>query len=69
MVVVREWLTAAHIEEWAVFFRLDFAAGKEKTRMTGQSVNLVFKRVAQMLDLPEIDRARITGHAARIGPT
>jgi integrase/recombinase XerD len=69
MVVVREWLTAAHIEEGAVFTRLDFAAGKGRARMTGQSVNLVFKRVAKMLNLPELDPGRISGHSARIGAT
>jgi len=69
MAVVREWLSTAHIEEGAVFTRLDFAAGKKRTRMTGQSVNLVFKRVAKMLDLPELDPARISGHSARIGAT
>jgi integrase len=70
MVVVREWLTAAHIQEGAVFTRLDFAAGGGKReRMTGQSVNLVFKRVAKMLNLPELDPAKISGHSARIGAT
>lgn len=69
MAVVREWLQAAHIEEGAVFTRLDFAAGGKKARMTGQSVNLVFKRVAKMLNLPELDPARISGHSARIGAT
>jgi len=69
MDVVREWLTAAHIEEGAVFTRLDFAAGKRKARMTGQSVNLVFKQVARMLNLPELDPSKISGHSARIGAT
>ena len=70
MVVVREWLTAAHIEEGAVFTRLDFAAGdRKKERMTGQSVNLVFKRVANLLNLHELDPSRISGHSARIGAT
>jgi len=70
MVVVGEWLTAAHIEEGAVFTRLDFAArATKRARMTGQSVNLVFKRVAKMLNLPELDPAKISGHSARIGAT
>ena len=69
MVVVREWLSAAHIAEGALFVRLDLAAGGKRTRMTPQSVGIVFKRVARMLDLPELDPARISSHSARIGAT
>lgn len=69
VVGVRECLVAAHIEEGAVFTGLDLAAGKKNARMTGQSVNLAFKRVAKMLNLPELDPARISGHSVRIGTT
>lgn len=37
--------------------------------MTGQSVNLVFKRVSKMLNLPELDPEKISGHSARVGVT
>jgi len=69
MVVVRAWLTEAQIQVGPMFTRLDFAARGKRTRMTGQSVNLVFKRVAKMLDLPELDPAKVSGHSARIGAT
>ena len=69
MAVVREWLAAAHIEEEALFVRLDYAAGDKRARMTPQSVGIVFKRVARMLNLPELDPARISSHSARIGAT
>lgn len=69
MTVVREWLSAAHIDEGALFVRLDYAAGGRRTRMTPQSVGIVFKRVARMLNIPELDPSRISGHSARIGAT
>jgi integrase len=69
MAVVGEWLAAAHIKVGAVFVRLDYAAGKKRTRLTGQNVGLVFKRVARMLNIPELDPRRISGHSARIGAT
>jgi len=69
MAVVGEWLSAAHIKEGAVFVRLDYAAGKKRTRLTGQNVGLVFKRVARMLNIPELDSRKISGHSARIGAT
>lgn len=37
--------------------------------MTGQSVGLVFKRVARMLNVRELDPRRISGHLARIDGT
>ena len=69
MVVLREWLAAAQIQQGAVFTRLDYAAGKKKARITAQSVNLAFKRVARMLNVPELGSARISGHSVRIGAT
>jgi integrase len=69
MAVVGEWLTAAHIRAGAVFVRLDYAAGGKRTRLTGQNVNLVFKRAGRMLNIPELDPRRISGHSARIGAT
>jgi integrase len=69
MAVVGEWLAAAHIKKGALFMRLDYAAGRKRTRLTGQNVGLVFKRVARMLNLPELDPRKISGHSARIGAT
>ena len=37
--------------------------------MTGQSVGVAFKRVARLLDLPDLDPGRVSGHSARIGAT
>jgi integrase len=42
MAVVGEWLSAAHIEEGPLFVRLDYAASGKRTRMTPQSVGIVF---------------------------
>jgi integrase len=69
MAVVGQWLSAAHIKDGAVFVRLDYAAGRKRTRLTGQNVGLVFKRIARMLNIPELDPRRISGHSARIGAT
>jgi integrase len=69
MAVLGEWLGAAHIREGAVFVRLDYAAGKKRARLTAQNVNLVLKRVGRMLNIPELDPRRISGHSARIGAT
>ena len=67
--VLSEWLSAAHIEEGAVFRRLDHAGEGKRQRMTGQAVGLTFKRIAKGLNLPDLDPARISGHSARIGAT
>ena len=69
MAILREWLAAAHIEEGAVFTRLDHAAEGKPHRMTGQAVGLTFKGIAKVLNLPDLDPARISSHSARIGAT
>ena len=69
MAILREWLAAAHIEEGAVFRRLDHAGEGKLARMTGQAVGLIFKRIAKALNFPDLDPARISGHSARIGAT
>ena len=69
MAILREWLAAAHIEEGAIFRRLDNADEGKLQRMSGQSVGLTFKRIARSLDLRDLDIARISGHSARIGAT
>ena len=69
MAVLGEWLDMAHIREGALFTRLDSAAAGKPARMAAQSVSLVFKRVARMLNIPELDPRRISGHSARIGAT
>ena len=62
MAVVGEWLSAAHIKEGALFVRLDYAAGDKRTRLTGQNVGLVFKRVARMLNIPDCGFHDMSGH-------
>jgi integrase len=69
MVVVGDWLSAAQIEKGPVFIRMDYAGGGGRTRLTPQSVGLVFKRVARILALPDLDPARVSSHSARIGAT
>ena len=69
MAVLRDWLEAAHIYGAAVFRRLDHARRGQGGRMTGQSVGLVFKRIARLIAVPDLDPARISGHSARIGAT
>ena len=69
LAVLREWLSAAHIEKGAVFTRLDHAREGNRARITGQAVGLTFKRIAKTLNLPDLDPATISGHSARIGAT
>jgi integrase len=69
MAVVGDWLQAGQIERGALFIRMDYARGGVRNRLTAQSVGLVFKRVARMLALPDLDPARISSHSARIGAT
>ena len=69
MEVVRAWWDAASIRSGAVFVRLDAAGTGKRTRLTAQSVALVFKRVAKELDLPDLDPKRVSSHSARIGAT
>jgi integrase len=69
MHVVRAWLDAAEIRSGPVFIRRDFAGSGKRTRLTAQSVALIFKRIATLLALPDLDPAQISGHSARIGAT
>jgi integrase len=69
MAVLGDWLTAASIDKGPVFIRMDYAGGEKGSRLTPQSVGLVFKRVARLLALPDLDPARISSHSARIGAT
>jgi integrase/recombinase XerD len=69
MAVVGDCLAAAQIRKGALFIRMDYAAGAGRTRLTPQSIGLVFKRVARMLGLPDLDPARVSSHSARIGAT
>ena len=69
MHVVRAWLDAAKIRSGPVFIRQDFAGSVAPTRLTAQSVALIFKRIATFLALPDLDPAQISGHSARIGAT
>ena len=67
--VVVDWLQAAKIRRGPVFVRMDFAASKRRTRLTPQSVAIVFKRIARTLSLPELDPQFVSSHSARIGAT
>jgi integrase len=67
--IVTEWLLASRINEGPVFVRRDFGVGDRRTRMSAQSVALVFKRIARRLNLPDLDASRISSHSARIGAT
>ena len=69
MAILGDWLTAAHIDKGAVFRRLDYASQGKRGRMTGQSVGIVFKRIAKFLDRPDLDPDRVSGHSPRIGAT
>ena len=64
-----DWLQAAKIRRGPVFVRMDFAASKRRTRLTPQSVAIVFKRIARTLSLPELDPQFVSSHSARIGAT
>lgn len=64
-----DWLTAARIDTGPVFLRVDAAAMNRRSRMSAQSVALVFKRTANRLKLPDLDTKRISSHSARIGAT
>jgi integrase len=70
--IVEEWLTAAGISSGPVFRRLDFIGQKRLHRMadarlTPLSVTHIYKRVARLLAIPELDAANISSHSARIG--
>lgn len=67
--VVQDWWAAAGITRGAVFVRLDAAGRGKKTRLTAQSVALVFKRIAMELCLPDLDPKKVSSHSARIGAT
>jgi integrase len=67
--VVIDWLQAAKIRRGAIFVRLDFAGSKRRTRLTPQSVAIVFKRIARTLSLPDLDPQYVSSHSARIGAT
>jgi len=67
--VVVDWLQAAKIRRGPVFVRMDFAASKRRTRLTPQSVAIVFKRIARTLSLPDLDPQYVSSHSARIGAT
>ena len=67
--VVQDWWEAASITRGPVFIRLDAASAGSRTRLTAQSVALVFKRIARELNLPDLDPARVSSHSARIGAT
>jgi integrase len=69
MAVVQDWLLAAKIKQGAVFVRLDFAGTAGRTRITPQTVGIVFKRIARLLALPDVNPARVSSHSARIGAT
>jgi integrase len=69
MQVVRAWLDASGILAGPIFIRLDSAADKEPSRLTAQSVALIFKRIARSLALPDLDPSQISSHSARIGAT
>jgi integrase len=69
MQVVRAWLDAAGIQAGPIFIRKDFAGAEKPTRLTAQSVALIFKRIARSLALPDLDPSQISSHSARIGAT
>jgi integrase len=69
MQVLRAWLDAAGIKAGAIFTRKDSAAAKDPTRLTAQSVALIFKRIVRTLALPALDPSQISSHSARIGAT
>ena len=69
MAVVQNWWQSAAIKKGAVFVRLDAAAVGHRSRLTAQSVALVFKKIARELKLPDLDPDRVSSHSARIGAT
>ncbi len=66
---VTEWLQAAKLRRGPVFVRMDFAGSARRTRLTSQSVAIVFKRIARKLSLPNLDPQYVSSHSARIGAT
>ncbi len=69
MAIVRDWWETASIRKGAVFVRLDAAGTGNRSRLTAQSVALVFKRIAKELNFPDLDPTRVSSHSARIGAT
>lgn len=66
---VMDWLATAKIRRGPIFVRLDVAGAKKRTRLTPQSVAIVFKRITRKLALPELDPQYVSSHSARIGAT
>lgn len=66
---LHHWLRSAGITEGALFRRLDFAGARHAARLKPQAVARIFKRIAELAQLPNLLPQHISGHSARIGAT